>query len=121
MIIDKSPITKSELLETLHEKLEFPVWGGKNWDALSDLLTDFHWRKEYKIVIEHKVFPKRLPEDDLRMYLEILSESVQFWKNQAIEKVAIAAAHGFPNHELIVIFPSECKSKINEIIDQIGE
>lgn len=84
---------KDELLEQLNIKLKFPEYFGFNWDALLDVLCDFHWIKQKKVVLIHDDFP-RLNEQELTIYLQILFDSIQAWK-------------GCEKHIIEVVFP-EC-------------
>ena len=70
------PITsKQELLNALAEALDFPQYFGNNWDALEDLLCDFSWREEGDVSVFHTAL-RKLPPDDLHMYLEIVKNSM---------------------------------------------
>jgi len=86
--------SKDELLKQYNEKLLFPYFGF-NWDALFDMLRDFHWIKEEKVVLVHDDLPK-LTESDLKIYLEVLAYSVKDWKEGE-------------EHSLEVVFPKSVK------------
>jgi RNAse (barnase) inhibitor barstar len=45
--------SKEELLKELNIKLKFPYFGF-NWDALYDLLRDFHWIDQKGIILVHE-------------------------------------------------------------------
>jgi len=92
---------RDALFEALQKRLRFPSYFGNNWDALSDCLTDFSWVNEKRIVIKHDDLP-RLEAGQLRMYLEICSDSVLDWKPG-------------DEHELLVVFPQEFRGKIDQI------
>ena len=91
-----------ELLKSLYYLLRLPGYFGFNWNALNDCLNDFHWVNNYKIVIQHDSLPN-VPDDDLKIYLEILRDSVISWVNDE-------------RHELEVVFSEKDRSKINDII-----
>jgi hypothetical protein len=75
-------IYKSEhLLEALYQLLWFPGYFGFNWNALHDCLTDLSWIREKRVVLEHAGLPN-LPEAELKIYLEILRDSVLDWKDE---------------------------------------
>ena len=95
-------VDRQGLFNVLARELRFPEYFGKNWDALSDLLRDFHWLHQRRIVIVHHDLPLS-QERERKTYLEILDESVKGWKSK--EK-----------HELIVVFPSAFFSLIQGIL-----
>lgn len=68
-----------QLLEALYQVLWLPGYFGFNWDALDDCLNDLSWIQEEKIILHHEKLPK-IPEIDLKIYLEILRDAVFFWK-----------------------------------------
>ena len=82
---------KEELFKQLRNKLNLPDYFGFNWDALFDCLRDFHWIEQQKIALVHDDLPK-LIENELKIYLEILIDSINDWKEG--EK-----------HNLEVVFP----------------
>jgi hypothetical protein len=84
--------TKEALLQALYEHVRLPGYFGFNWDALSDCLRDLHWIDRHEVVLLHADLPQ-LPREDLRIYLEVLAESVASWEP------------GEP-HSLEVVFPS---------------
>lgn len=65
---------KEDLLAALVAGLRIPEWFGWNWDALEDTLRDLSWLSEGLVTIYHEAVP-RLPDDDLRTYLAILSSA----------------------------------------------
>ncbi len=103
---------KDHLFNIYLNKLKLPDYFGRNWDALDEILHDFYWVKQKTIIIAHEGIPLGLKEEDLKIYLEILSDAVQVWKDSPRE--------GFEPpqimHELIVVFPSNCKQQIEEIL-----
>ncbi|MBB3058264.1 barstar family protein [Mucilaginibacter gotjawali] len=94
---------KETLLSTLCKELKFPNYFGFNWDALYDLLRDFDWIKERRIVLVHDTLPI-LDYENLYTYVEILYDSVYDWKDDE-------------NHYLEVVFPKDCESIVKEILD----
>ncbi len=71
---------RSELFDILARDLDFPDYFGRNWDALYDLLCDFSWIQQRRIVIIHHDLPIDLGEKDSRIYLQILRDAAKDWK-----------------------------------------
>lgn len=88
------------LLNELYLKLKFPNYFGFNWNALSDCLRDLDWIEEKEIIIIHRKLPL-LQENDLKVYLNVLFDAVNDWKEG--EK-----------HYLTVVFPERYKSLIEK-------
>ncbi|MFA1585508.1 barstar family protein [Achromobacter ruhlandii] len=76
--IDPETSLADELLRSLYYILWFPGYFGFNWDALYDCLRDLSWIPCKKVVLVHESLPK-LNDEDLRMYLEVLRDSVLDW------------------------------------------
>jgi len=95
-----------ELLRSLYYLLWFPGYFGFNWDALYDCLRDLEWIKFHKIVLVHESLPQ-LPEDDLKVYLEILRDSALGWVDDE-------------SHELEVVFRCADKTVIENILTRGG-
>ena len=102
-IIPQNLKSKEELLNTIAEQLHFPLYFGKNWDALYDCMNDFTWTNCFRIVIVHKDLPV-IGDDNLKIYLNILSESVAEWKSRN-------------EHKLFIIFPSDKMSEVRRLLD----
>lgn len=104
--------SKSQLLDVYSDKFKLPDYFGRNWDALDEVLKDFYWIGQKIIIIFHEGIPSGLNEKDLKIYLDILTDAVQVWRDSPRE--------GFKPpqimHELIVVFPSKCKKEIEKII-----
>lgn len=90
------------LFDVLYEKLELPGYFGFNWNALSDCLRDFHWIKEKDIALVHTDIPITANENDTEIYIEILQESMNDWKDGE-------------EHSLRVFFPLKHKEFISKI------
>jgi hypothetical protein len=95
-------IGKEKLLSALNAKLKFPSYFGFNWDALYDVLRDFHWVKERIIVLVHDYLPV-LDNDDLKIYLNILSDSSRDWKENE-------------EHSFVIVFPKDRESLIKDLL-----
>lgn len=64
--------------------LHFPEWYGRNWDALVDCLTDMSWNEAdgYLILLQQADVPARAAPESFATLIEILRESVAFWRDQ---------------------------------------
>ncbi|MGY2238033.1 barstar family protein [Pseudomonas gingeri] len=99
--IDPGIEVSDELIKSLYYLLWFPGYFGFNWDALYDCLRDLEWIPCCKVVIFHETLPL-LDRSDLKIYLEILRDSVIDWYEDE-------------SHELEVVF--RCADEV--IIDEI--
>lgn len=100
--IDPGIRVAEELIRSLYYLLWFPGYFGFNWDALFDCLRDFDWIPCRKIILMHESVPQ-LPENDLRIYLEILRDAVLEW-------------HEGEAHELEVVFHLSDKDMIEMLV-----
>lgn len=92
---------EDELHKKIGEALKFPSYYGNNWNALYDCLRDFNWMDKKGIVLVHNEIPK-LTDEQLRIYIEILIDSVNDWKEDE-------------EHYFKVIFPKEAEDIITSI------
>lgn len=83
--------------------LWFPGYFGSNWNAVYDCLRDFSWIPNRKIVLTHDVLPK-ISWEDLKIYLEVLKESVESWKED-------------DDHEFEVVFQKKDREKIESLLE----
>jgi RNAse (barnase) inhibitor barstar len=93
---------KEALLAELEHVLDLPGYFGRNWDALSECLRDFHWRPERRIVLVHSEVPT-LPPAESRIYLEVLDEAIRDWRES-------------DEHELAVLFPKDAIDGIQRML-----
>lgn len=100
--IDPAINNTEQLLTSLYYLLWFPGYFGFNWNALEDCLNDFDWIREKKIVIVHDVIPQ-LPEDDLKIYLDILNTAIYDWQDAG-------------QHQLEVVFQEKDKPIIDRLL-----
>lgn len=100
--IDPDIYSSDELLKSLYYILWFPGYFGFNWNALHDCLGDFGWIACRKVVLVHESLPK-LPEMELKIYLEVLRDSVLNWSNKE-------------EHEFEVFFRSVDRSEVARIL-----
>lgn len=101
--IPKNIQTKKQLLDIYSEKASFPEYFGHNWDALIDCLSDLTWFNGKSVVIVHEDLPLRNDDQQVRIYLESLCDSLDRWQ-QASDK------------QLTIFFPSDCRARVFEIL-----
>ena len=82
---------REQLFDSLQQALILPGYFGRNWDALSDCLRDFHWVEERRIILVHDDLPP-MPETVLSTYLGVLADAARDWEPEE-------------DHELRVVFP----------------
>ena len=92
-----------QLFDALYYLLWFPGYFGFNWDALNDCLCDLNWIEEKVVVLVHKGLPK-LPEKDLKIYLNVLFTTVKHW-------------HANKFHQLVVVFDETDRQKVIELLN----
>lgn len=81
-----------ELFDALEEALHLPNYFGRSWDALDEVLGDLSWLAPRRVVIVHADLPE-LPDEQLRVYVDVLRTAVEDWKRRP------------GAHELVVAFP----------------
>jgi len=70
--------SKDDLLNEYYTKFKFPYFGF-NWDALDECLGDLDWIEQKDVIVYHPQLPQ-LNEKDLKIYLEILRDTVRDWE-----------------------------------------
>jgi RNAse (barnase) inhibitor barstar len=90
--------SEDEFFEQLSKKLLFPDYFGFNWNAIWDMLCDFHWIEQQKIVLIHDDLPI-LDKRKLHTYLEILVDAIKAWQDWKEGE----------EHSLDVVFPESGK------------
>lgn len=100
--VDPNISLSEELLKSLYYLLWFPGYFGFNWDALYDCLRDLGWIPYRKVVLVHEALPN-LPEEDLKVYLEVLRDSALDWG-------------GDQEHELEVFFRSADRWRVEKVL-----
>jgi RNAse (barnase) inhibitor barstar len=94
---------REDLFEVLSRELKLPAYWGRNWDALNDVLTDLSWIEQRRIVLLHEDLPN-LGASATPIYLDILCSAIDDWKGDA-------------HHEIVVVFPSDLRRKIEHLLD----
>lgn len=69
-------------------------------------MTDFHWVKERVIVLAHDVLPK-LSDDELKVYLEILRDTVISWGSDG-------------EHQMEIVFGESDQERVMKILNNEG-
>lgn len=83
--VDLSGIhSKSEFLAVIAQKIEAPVWFGKNWDALADALADLSWKSApgYVLLLVNSDSNFNLLGNDHDAARDIMEATVDYWKSQ---------------------------------------
>lgn len=93
---------KDNLLKALYYLLWFPGYFGFNWDALYDCLRDLAWIPCRKIVLVHHRLPK-IPDNDLRVYLQVLKDSVLDW---GVDE----------EHQLEIVFQDSDRDRVESLL-----
>jgi RNAse (barnase) inhibitor barstar len=79
--------SKKELLDEYNKWLKFPYFGF-NWDALWDLVCDFHWIAQRHIHIYHESVAS-MPVEDLQCFLEIITDACKSWEKRQQENLLL--------------------------------
>ena len=80
---------KEELFDIFSRTLSFPDYFGRNWNALSDCLSDLEWLDSKSvIIIVHSEFP-RLPHSELHTYLDALQIAQACWIKDGSKRLTI--------------------------------
>jgi Barstar (barnase inhibitor) len=86
--IDPQIVRSEELLNALYFSLWLPGYFGFNWNALYDCLCDLSWIPYQKIILVHSCMPK-IPNSDLKAYLEVLRDSVLSLQANEVRKLEV--------------------------------
>jgi len=74
---------KKNFLDGVAQALRFPSWFGKNWDALTDCLTDLDWLSTttgYVLVFENGDRFCSSSNPDFETAKAVLSAAAEYWK-----------------------------------------
>ena len=97
-IATEAIVDESSLYDVLQVVLRLPDYFGRNWNALHECLRDLSWIPERDVLLLHDGLPRKLGTEDTATYLDVLEDSVRFWKNREERE-----------HLLIVVFPPNCR------------
>lgn len=101
--VDPGIAVTSELLKALYYLLWFPGYFGFNWNALYDCLRDLEWIPMKRVAVIHGVLPN-IPDADLKIYLEILRDSIVELK-----------ANNRTNLE--IVFPESARERVERLLN----
>jgi len=75
---------KGGFLAAMAQAIHAPGWFGNNWDALADALGDLSWQPApgYVLLLRNGGEAMGLPAADLGVAMEILADTVSFWKSK---------------------------------------
>ena len=93
--------SKEKLLAILAQRLKFPPWAGRNWDALEELLRDLSWLPHGPVTLIHSDLPFGPGGEHRSTYLAILGEACRYW---AADK----------SREFIAVFPATAETEGND-------
>lgn len=100
--------SKQKVLLTLAQRLHFPRYFGKNWDALEELMRDLNWLEAKRIVLVHEGLPLGAGDGRL-IYLQILQSVQEFWSEAEEPK------------EWVFIFPKSAGGAIEAAMEALEE
>lgn len=86
--IHKCINNKQDLFDLFATKLNFPIYFGKNWDALYDCLSDLTWMKEKRFLILHEDVPFHNMIKEKKCYINLLFDlknSLKYNENLQID------------------------------------
>lgn len=93
---------KDELMAAFAQALWFPRDFDPGWTELFDSLCDLSEIPDRKVVIVHDALP-RLPNDQLKAYLNVLADAVR-WRRGDLER------------QLEIVFPEFERARIAELM-----
>lgn len=79
--LSKTP-SKPALIEAIAAAMSFPDYCGSNWDGLEECLRDLPESKGWLLVFDCADALLGLPTADLSVFLSILFDTAEFWKNE---------------------------------------
>jgi RNAse (barnase) inhibitor barstar len=98
--------SRDELFDVIAEKLSFPDYFGRNWDALVDCLSDLFWVDQDRVILAHAGLPL-LDRANLRKYLQCLHHVLERRTNS-------------DHPMLIVLFQEEDRPEIARILSELA-
>jgi barstar (barnase inhibitor) len=90
--VDPTLSDKVALLNWYANRLRFPAHFGANWDAFYDLLRDLELIEQHKVVLFHRELPLKNEPASLKVYLEVLADSVRERASDAPRDLVVTMA-----------------------------
>ncbi|HUE71888.1 MAG TPA: barstar family protein [Pirellulaceae bacterium] len=81
--------SKQKLLAILADRLRFPAWTGRNWDALEESLRDLSWLPPGSVALVHQDLPFGPGGANRGIYLSILNQACRFWADDPTRKLVV--------------------------------
>lgn len=107
---------KSALIE-YHDKLGLPDYLGFSWNSLDEVLQDTDWMKTNKVIVIHDGLPRKLPLEDLKIFLKVLRRSINEHRKDLEEGDWLRKK----KVEFVVVFPNNVKGEVENILKQNEE
>lgn len=101
IIMNDIPLSKDDFLELIAKKLQFSDCFGKNWDALTDCLSDLSW---FKVDLIRLVFPV-LPlknQSDMVTFLSVLVQCRESLRQFGVELQPIFLQSDHPQLKILL-------------------
>ncbi|NJO81438.1 MAG: barstar family protein [Blastochloris sp.] len=111
--------TLNELYDEVSSKLHFPGYFGRNFNALSEMLSDLEWlpRESYIILIHNAEFLlSNEPSDVFEDFLAILSEVAEEW-SVPIDQGEAWDRSSIPFHVVFQVSPQAQVLFSNKVVD----
>ena len=87
---------------------------GTNWNAFEDSLMDLQWLPEHQVILVHEHLPD-LTDDEIRVYLDILSSASLKWNSSKTKELQKKFPQ-FIAHNLVVYFRRNLQDRVSSII-----
>ena len=101
-IVGSALRTDEELLKAVAVALRFPDYFGMNWDALDECIRDLSWLPTGQVVLAHSDVPLAGDPTNQGVYLSIITSAIAYWMN-------------VPDRDLLVTFPVECRTQVEQL------
>ena len=105
VVVRKGISKKDELYDLFSQELKFPLFFGRNWDALYDCLSDLSWLPEYRVLIIHEDVPFKEQDLERSLYIDLISDLEINWHDRNIHKLDIA-------------FHANCQKEIAQLLSK---
>ena len=102
VVLPRGIASPHALLAALSQALRFPSYFDPNWNALREMLRDFHWLDHIAVTIIHQDLPS-IEYEALSIYLQVLQDACDCWRDD-------------PAHILRVTFPPACRAEVQELL-----